>query len=54
MAKFDDDPWYVSSEQDHGHECPECGSIWLHQNDQCEVIPRSPTYTYAICPDCER
>jgi predicted RNA-binding Zn-ribbon protein involved in translation (DUF1610 family) len=46
----------ISSEGDHAHECPECGSVWLHQNDECEVdgaLNPLGWYTGHTCPECD-
>ena len=48
-------PLALTSEQDHAHECPECGGTWLHANDLCEWdrVSRSYITSMMICPECD-
>jgi hypothetical protein len=39
-------------EVDHLHECPDCGSVWTHQNRHCEV-DMGGFGPDMLCPLCE-
>ena len=54
MTNEDDGPWYITSERTHAHDCPHCGGTWLHQNDECEVMPYDFWKTDMTCPECDQ
>jgi hypothetical protein len=48
------DPIIETTEEEHAHQCDECGDVWTHADAECEG-PRykGPSSASLTCPQCE-